>query len=96
MIVEAYVQKKINENTVQCLIPIGKNKTKEQLFTFYPLNKKTKTEFSIDEIVNQAIYIWKHPNNERETMYIGKIFYFKEQKVFVINQAIEEIYKRIE
>jgi hypothetical protein len=95
MLIEAYVKRKINDYTFECLVAINRLYTREQQFMLYPLNKKRET-FDIEDIVHRSIYIWKHPYFKQGTNYLGKIIYMKENKLYFINQGFEEILKKIE
>lgn len=96
MLVEAYVRRKINDFTFECIVAINRYYTRQQQIQLYPLRKKNGSQLNIDDILHRAIYIWKHPYFEKESNYLGKIIYRSENKIFVINQGIEEIFKKIE
>lgn len=95
MLVEAYVKKQINQNTIECIIAIDKSHSREQQIMLYPLKKRNDT-FKIEDILYKPIYIWKPSFFKRNTNYLGKIIYTHENRVYIINQAFEEIFKRIE
>lgn len=94
MLIEAYVTNKINDNTFECLVAMNKFFTRQQIFFICPIKKQKN--LNIDDIIDRAIFIWKHPCYLHNTYYFGKIIYVKDHKVFVVHQGIEEVYKKIE
>jgi hypothetical protein len=95
MLIEAYVINKINDYSFECLVALNNFFTRQQIFNLCPINKK-QNHLNIDDIVDRAIFIWKNPIHKHLTSYFGKIIYVRNNKVYVINQGIEEIYKKIE
>lgn len=93
MLIEAYVINKIDDFSFEGLVAINRYSTRQQIFNLCPVNEK---RFNIDDIMYRVIYIWKNPLHTHSTNYLGKIIYINNQKIYVINQEIEEIYKKIE
>ena len=93
MLIEAYVIKKIDDYSFECLVTLDRYLSRQQIINLCPV-KKNRLE--IDDIMFRAIYIIKDPIHKFATNYIGKIIYMRNQKIYVINQGIVEIYKKIE
>lgn len=92
MLIEAYVTNKIDDDSFECLVALNRFFTRVQIFSLCPLSNK----IAIEDIINKPIFIWKDPKDKLFTNYVGRIIYSKNKKIYVFNQGIEEIYKKIE
>lgn len=93
MLIEAYVVNKIDDYSFECLVAINSFFTRKQIFSLCPLKEY---HLNIDEILYKVIYIWKDPLDKYYVNYVGKIIFKHHRKIYVFNQGIEEIYKKIE